>query len=141
MKKIILVSMLLVLAGCAEKQEYEQVLLEKMKLEKDIKDYKIDPETMAKCVSTKTASKMPGIFPGDPRRITAYRNYIKMVTLTESADPKKTLEELRVDFGSPKELADAHANYAESIVECMSGLVTGEEEKMQTVIEQNSSNN
>jgi len=136
MKKILLITSLLVLAGCAEKQEYEQVLLEKMKLEKDIKDYKIDPDSMAKCVSSKTSSKMPGIFPGDPRRITAYRNYIKMITLTESADPKKTLEELRKDFGSPKELADAHANYAESIVDCMSGLVTGEEEKMQAVIDQ-----
>jgi len=91
MKKILLITSLLVLAGCAEKQEYEQVLLEKMKLEKDIKDYKIDPDSMAKCVSSKTSSKMPGIFPGDPRRITAYRNYIKMITLTESADPKKNL--------------------------------------------------
>lgn len=135
MKKVLLAIMMLSLLGCAEKQEYEQVILEKMKLEKDIKDYKIDPENMAKCVSTKSAGKMPGLFPFDPRRANAYKNYIKMISLNESADPKKTLEELRVDFGSPKELADAHANYAESVVECMSGLVTGEEEKMQGVID------
>ncbi|MEY4209706.1 MAG: hypothetical protein RLZ92_84, partial [Pseudomonadota bacterium] len=64
-----------------------------------------------------------------------YRNYVKMLQLNKSADPKKTLDELRVDFGSPKGLADAHANYAESVMECMSGLVTSEEEKMQAVIE------
>jgi hypothetical protein len=50
--------------------------------------------------------------------------------LNTSGDPKKTLEDLRNDFGSPKALAEAHANYAESVVECLSGLVTGEEENL-----------
>lgn len=136
MKYVLMLSIVLALTGCAEKQEFEQVVLEKMKIEKDIKDYKIDPEEMTKCVTSKTAMKMDGIFPADPRRMQAYKNYIKMITLTESADPKKTLDELRTDFGSPKGLADAHANYAESIVDCLSGLVTGEEEKIQAVIEQ-----
>ena len=45
-------------------------------------------------------------------------------------DPKKTLDELRTLFGSPKALADAHANYAESVVQCLSGLVTNEEKDM-----------
>ena len=136
MKYLLMLSIVLALSGCAEKQEFEQVVLEKMKIEKDIKDYKIDPEEMTKCVTSKTAMKMDGIFPADPRRMQAYKNYTKMITLTESADPKKTLDELRADFGSPKGLADAHANYAESIVDCLSGLVTGEEEKVQAVIEQ-----
>ena len=136
MKYLIMLSMVLALTACAEKQEFENVVLEKMKVEKDIKDYKIDPEEMTKCVTSKTAMKMPGLFPGDPRRMQAYKNYIKMITLTESADPKKTLDELRSDFGSPKGLADAHAVYAESIVDCLSGLVTGEEEKIQAVVEQ-----
>ena len=136
MKYLMMLSIVLALTGCAEKQEFEQVVLEKMKIEKDIKDYKIDPEQMANCVTSKTAMKMDGAFPIDPRRMQAYKNYVKMITLTDSADPKKTLEELRADFGSPKGLADAHANYAESIVDCLSGLVTGDEEKMQAVIEQ-----
>ena len=93
MKYLLMLSIVLALSGCAEKQEFEQVVLEKMKIEKDIKDYKIDPEEMTKCVTSKTAMKMDGIFP-------------------------------------------AHANYAESIVDCLSGLVTGEEEKVQAVVEQ-----
>jgi len=48
----------------------------------------------------------------------AYRNYTKMLMLTNSADPKKTLEELRADFGSAKDLAEAHTNYTESLMEC-----------------------
>jgi len=118
------------LAGCAEKQEYEQAVLEQMKVEKDIKDYKIEPEKMSECVVQTSAGNMPGLIPIDPERRTAYRNYAKMLKLNSSSDPKKTLEELRADFGSPKALADAHSNYTESVVECMSGLVTSTEPEL-----------
>lgn len=135
MKKIILFTILLLVMGCADQQQYEQAILEQMQLEKDIKDYKINPEEMSKCVVSKSSTKMPGLFPFDPIRAATYKNYVKMLQLSKSSDAQKALEELRVDFGSPKGLADAHANYAESVMECMSGLVTGEEEKLQAVIE------
>lgn len=135
MNKVLLSLIMLALVGCADKNEYEQAIVEQMQLEKDIKDYKIDPVVMAKCVVSKSSEKMPGLLPFDPQRAATYKNYVKMLQLSKSADPKKALDELRVDFGSPKGLADAHANYAESVMECMSGLVTSEEEKMQAVIE------
>jgi hypothetical protein len=72
---------------------------------------------------------MPGAFPFDPDRLTAYKNYTKMLKLNDSSDPKKTLEELRKEFGSAKALADAHANYAESLVTCMSDMVSSTEER------------
>ena len=130
MKKMLTGIVLLTLAGCAEKQEYEQAVVEQMQLDKDIKDYKIDPEIMSKCVIQTSTGKMPGIFMYDPERLKAYKNYTKMITLNSSSDPKKTLEELRVDFGSPKDLATAHAVYTESVVQCLEGLVTGEERDM-----------
>jgi hypothetical protein len=71
---------------------------------------------------------MPGIFAYDPKRMTAYRNYTKMLTLSSSKDPKKTLEELRTDFGSAKELAEAHSNYTESQMDCLSALIGESEE-------------
>ena len=135
MNKVLLSLILLALVGCADKNEYEQAILEQMQLEKDIKDYKIDPAVMAQCVVSKSSVNMPGLLPFDPQRAESYRHYVKMLQLNKSADPKKALEELRTDFGSPKGLAEAHANYAESVMECMTGLVTGEEEKMQAVIE------
>jgi len=116
--------------ACAEKTEYEQAVLEQMKKDQDIKDYKIEPERMVECVVVTSSKDMPGLVPIDPERRQAYANYAKMLQLTDSDDPKKTLDELREAFGSPKALADAHANYAESVVECMSGLVTSEEEGM-----------
>ncbi|MCK9607692.1 MAG: hypothetical protein M0R33_14720 [Methylomonas sp.] len=138
MKKVRLVSVIMVtmiLAGCSEKTQYEQAVLQQMQQDKDIKDYHIAPEKMVQCVVMTSSKDMPGMIPIDPMRKQAYKNYTRMLTLTESEDPKKTLEELRKDFGSPKALAEAHANYAESVVECMSGLVTGTEEELENKAE------
>lgn len=130
MNRVLIVVCTLFLIGCAEKAEFEQVVLEQMKKDKDIIDYKINPENMVECVTSTMAKGMPGVFAIDPERRVAYTNYTKMLKMNESADPKKTMEELRELFGSAKGLADAHANYGESVVECMSGLVTGEEDPM-----------
>jgi hypothetical protein len=130
MKKILVISVVLFMFGCAEKAEYEQAVLEEMTKEKDIKDYKIDPQKMVQCVVATSSKDMPGMVPIDPQRRQAYINYTKMLKLNAAEDPKKTLENLRDQFGSAKALAEAHANYAESVVECLSGLVTGEEENI-----------
>ncbi len=130
MKKFLLVFVAVFVTGCAEKAEYEQAVMEQMVKDKDIIDYKIAPESMVDCVVTTSSQKMPGLVPIDPSRRQAYINYTKMLKLNESEDPKKTMEELRADFGSPRALAEAHAVYAESVVQCLSGLVTSEEEKM-----------
>lgn len=130
MKKLLLISLsALLLAGCADKQQYEQAVLDQMQLEKDVKDYKLSPERMAKCIVDTTSKNMPGFFPFDPKRLMAYRNYTKMLTLTSSKDPKKTLEELRNDFGSAKDLADARSNYTESQMDCFSALISETEDK------------
>ena len=130
MKKLLLISLsALLLPACADKNQYEQAVLEQMQKEQDIKDYKITPEYMTKCVVDTTSQNMPGIFAFDPKRLMAYRNYTKMLTLTNSADPKKTLEELRADFGSAKELAVAHTNYTESLMECYSAVISESEEE------------
>lgn len=127
MKKILLIIAVVSLVGCAERNEYEEAVLERMKTDQDIKDYKIDPEIMTKCVVATSSKKMPGIVPIDPMRREAYKNYVKMIQLDKSNDPKALLDELRTVFGSPKGLAEAHSNYSESVVECVSGLVTNEE--------------
>jgi len=111
------------LAACADKQEYEKVVLEEMKKEQDVKDYKIDPAYMAKCVIDTTYQRMPGFFAFDPDRMQAYRNYAKMLKMSLSKDPKKTLEELRKDFGSPEELSKAHSVYTESIMDCYTAIL------------------
>ncbi len=124
MNKKLLISLasLMLLSACADKNHFEEVVLEEMKKEQDVKDYNIEPEKMADCVTDTTYSRMPGFFPFDPDRLAAYRNYAKMLTLAKSSDPKKTLEELRSEFGSPQELAKAHSVYTESIMDCYSAI-------------------
>jgi hypothetical protein len=119
---IFLVSTLF-LAACADKEHYEQVVLEEMQKEQDVKDYKIDPKYMAKCVIDTTYSRMPGLFALDPNRMTAYRNYAKMLTIAKEKDPKKTLTDLSKEFGSQKELAHAHSIYTESVMDCYTAIL------------------
>ncbi len=137
MKKLTLICLsALMMAGCADKNEYSEAVLQQMKADKDIKDYKIDPEYMTDCVVDLTSKNMPGMFPFDPDRLMAYRNYAKMLTLHNSKDPNKTLDELRKSFGSPQALADAHRNYAESMMNCMSAIVMESEEEEKAKSEQ-----
>ncbi|WP_445372262.1 hypothetical protein ACH518_06235 [Methylomonas sp. HW2-6] len=128
MKKVMLVCVIFLLVGCAEKEEYQNVVLEQMKGDKDINDYKIAPEKMTKCVVQTSSSNMPGLFFLDPLRRQAYKNYTKMLQLNKASDPKKSLDELRHEFGDAKKLSEAHSNYVESVVDCMSNLVSSTEE-------------
>jgi hypothetical protein len=129
MNKLLLISLsALLLPACADKKQYEQAVLEQMQNEQDIKDYKIAPEHMAKCVIETTSVNMPGLVGVDPKRMTAYRNYAKMLNLSKSEDPKKTMAELRNDFGGAKELSEAHANYTESLMGCYTAVLAETEE-------------
>lgn len=122
-KTALLFAAALCLSGCADKKQYEQAVFAQMQQEKDIKDYKIEPEYMTKCVVDTTSSRMPGLFALDPARMKAYRNYTKMLAMPKSEDPRKTLEELRNDFGGPRQLGEAHAVYTESLMDCYTAIL------------------
>lgn len=127
-KHLLLALAVLLLPACAEKNQYEQAVLEQMQADPDIKDYHLDPEEMTSCVVDMTSKKMPGIFPFEPRRKPYYIGYTRMLTLKQSEDPKKVLSELTELFGSSKELARAHRNYADSVLFCIQSLVSESEE-------------
>jgi len=131
MKKQLLILMsAALLTACAEKEEYQQAVLadiqkeRALQKEQNLKEYSAEPEELARCVVDTSANNMSGIFAYDPDRLMAYRNYTKMLTLAKSKDPKKTLEELRTDFGSPKALAEANSNYSESMMQCYSAIIS-----------------
>jgi hypothetical protein len=124
MKKLVLIlCCILGLTACADKENYEKAVLEQMQTDKDVTDYKIAPEHIAKCVVDLSAKNMPGLFAYDPARLTAYRNYTKMLSLKQAKDPKKLLSELSKDFGSGKALTEAHSNYTESLMNCISAVI------------------
>jgi hypothetical protein len=132
MKKLLLLPLTaLLLSGCADKANYETAVLNELQRDTktaESKDYKVPPEKMATCIVETSAQNMPGVFALDPERLMAYRNYTKMLTLAESKDPKKTMEELQSDFGSVKALMAARSNYTESELECLSTFVMNAEE-------------
>ena len=127
MRKILLLSLAtLLLSGCADKNNYETAVLEELERDTktaDAKEYKVSPEKMAACIVEKSSENMHGLFSFDPDRLQAYRNYTKMLSLPKSADPKKTMEELRNDFGSAQELTAARSNYIESQLDCLATFV------------------
>ncbi len=130
MKKILFIALASsILTACSEKTEFEQAVLEDMQEEKDVKDYNLSPETMARCVVDLSSHNMPGILAFDPKRRAAYRSYAKMLTLSKAENPEQVLNDLRNEFGSPKELADAHANYTESMMNCFASLIMNTEEE------------
>ena len=132
MKKLLLIcTTALFLTACADKANYEAAVLEEMKNEKDLVDYKLDPEEMAKCVVDLSSKAMPGIFPFDPDRLSSYQKYTKMITMRTVEDKQKMLEELRTLFGSPKELADAHSNYTISVMDCMGAIIKKSEPEVE----------
>ena len=129
MKKILFTCIIaLSLTACADKQQYEEAVLAEMKRDPDIKDYKIPPEEMTRCVVELSSKKMPGAFPLDPKRLTAYKNYTKMLSMSTIEDKQGMLEELRTIFGSPKALLEARSNYTESMMDCIAATLMRTEE-------------
>lgn len=127
MKKILIIGLsALILVACSEKQEYEQTVLALIKNDPDIKSYHLDPERVTDCIVDLSSKKMPGIAPFEPRRTKAYKGYTKMIAIKTSNNPEQVLSELRESFGSARGLADAHRNYAESYLECISSVTTRE---------------
>ena len=134
--RLLIVLAVLILSACEDRNHYQEAVLahvqkeQQLQKEHKLKDYAVDPEYLAKCVVDTTSNRMPGWFMFDPDRLMAYRNYTKMLNAATSADPKKTLEELRNDFGSAKGLTEAHANFTESMVDCYTAVLgTGEDNK------------
>jgi len=128
-KRLLILSLALFLSACADQNQYQEAVLAEMQKEQDIKDYKIDPQDMTDCVVDLSSKNMHGLFPFDPARMTAYRNYTTMLTLTQSEDPKETLIQLVKDFGSSKALVQARVNYSESIGNCLASIIMKTEEQ------------
>ena len=85
-----------------------------------IKSYHLDPVTVTECIVELSSKKMPGFAPFEPMRKDAYKGYTRMISLKKAEKPEVVLKELQESFGSARGLADAHRNYAESYMECIS---------------------
>lgn len=133
MKKliVILLSVMFLTACTEEKQHYEQAVLKQMQVDPDIKDYNLDPQVMTECVVDMTSRKMPGIVSFDPRRGPYYLGYSKLISVTKAADPQEELKQIREFFGSSEEIRKALNNYSDSVMQCITALVSKSEEELE----------
>ena len=133
MKKFLLISLsALLLTACSEeKKQFVQAVSEQMQNDQDIKDYDLDPEKMTECVVDLVTQKMPGLFPFDPRRQPYYVGYSKLISVKQSENPKQSLLEVQEAFGSKKATMQALMNYSESVMTCVTALVSESYEDLQ----------
>jgi hypothetical protein len=148
MKKIMMLFAVLFLVGCSEsKDKYEEDVFRLFENEQDLVDYSIDPRSFSECVVDVSGKNMPGLFNFDPRRTEHYKLYSQLVefkiltenysdkfdktfhTMNEVA-PKDMLDKLKRDFGSPRELSDAHINFSESVLTCVQSFVSRNGDKL-----------
>lgn len=136
MKKILLISLsVLTLVACSEKEQYQQTVLEAVSNDPDIKSYHLDPEAITECIVELSSKKMDGFAPFEPMRKAAYKGYTKMISLKKSEKPEEVLKELQESFGSARGLADAHRNYSESYLECISTITNRALDEQENVAE------
>ena len=141
MKKLLIISLsVLTLSACSEKNEYQQAVLEQISNDPDIKSYHLDPETVSECIVELSSKKMPGFAPFEPIRKAAYKGYTRMISLKKSEKPAEVLKDLRESFGSAEGLADAHMNYSESYLECISTVTNRVLDEQDEAAEEESQN-
>jgi hypothetical protein len=122
MKKLLLALLAsAALAGCGrqERLSLEEALLEKMRADSELKDYKISPEDMTACVVEEISSNLP-VLAVDVRRGAYFEAYAKFISAT---NPLKAIEEEAQLFGSVAEARKAAMGVTDHIMTCMGRLI------------------
>ncbi len=130
MKKVI--SVLLVAALCSacdskEKLGFKEALVEKLKDDSDLKDYKLDPSEIADCVVGEVSQGLPG-FPGDPRRDAYFDAYASFVMVRSPAEADAATNKYQDTFGSAKAARQAALSITEYIMNCMGQFFENKDE-------------
>ncbi|MGX2040742.1 hypothetical protein ACWJKU_11515 [Methylocaldum sp. MU1018] len=112
------------LIGCASKEKttLREALLAKFKDDSDLKDYKLDPETIADCVVGEISNTLPG-FAGDPRRERFFEAYTRFANAKSPGDAEKAVSDYQQLFGSVKEARHAALSITDHVMTCMGKAV------------------
>lgn len=127
MKKLLIaICALSIVAGCTTKEQtgLKEALLEKFKDDQDLKDYKLDPETVADCVVKEIADSLPG-FAGDPRRDQYFQAYARFINVRSPGDAEKAIHDFQQLFGSVKKASEAATSISDHIMTCMGKAIGG----------------
>lgn len=104
--------------GSPEQVSLKDALVEKLKDDSDLKDYKINPAEVADCVVKTITDGLPG-FPGDPRRARYFEAYSKFVAVKSPSDAEKAVDEYKDLFGSVIQAREAAVSVTDHIMGCL----------------------
>jgi hypothetical protein len=120
MKKIIvLLSVALLLVACGKEQsEYEELLAKEFSKDQDVIDYKLDPETLAECVSDQIAGDVPA-FSGSPAFESHFKGYKLFLRPEDPSEIPKRMKQTEDIFGSKKEANNARMQVISHTMFCL----------------------
>ena len=121
MKKLLIaIFAVLALTGCSTKEQsgLKEALIAKFKDDQDLKDYKLDPASIADCVVDQIASSLPG-FAGDPRRDRFFEAYGRFVAARSPSDADKAVADYQELFGSAQKARQAATSITDHVMTCM----------------------
>lgn len=135
-RNLLALAALLTLAACGHKEKVslEEVLLERLKSDSDLQDYKLDPQQVADCTIDAISDSLP-VMPTDPRRAQYFEAYAKFLGTPSSAEEaQRIFEEQKELFGSVQAARQAGLSVTEHIMTCMGALISAQspEEKGQS---------
>ncbi len=116
-----LVLLVLLLGACDTKQQtlgLREAVLQKLRDDPDLKDYKLDPAAVADCVVKTIADDAPGL-PGDPRRETYFKAYSQIMSVKTPTEAEQIVEQYKEFFGSQQSVREAALKVTDHIMTCM----------------------
>ena len=128
-KILIAICAVFALAGCSTKEQtgLREALVEKFKDDQDLKDYKLDPGTVADCVVKEITETLPG-FAGDPRRDQFFQAYAQFINVKSANDAEKAINDFQQLFGSAKKAREAATSLSDHIMTCIGKAIEQSDE-------------
>ncbi len=125
MKKLVILTLTAVLlSACASKErdEFQQKLAARLATDPDLKDYNLDPNEVAECVTSEIAKTLPG-FRGSPARKPYWEAYAAFESARTTGEALTTVKRYKDVFGSEQRASAAALSITEYIMHCMGNLI------------------
>lgn len=125
MKNLLILTLTAVLlGGCASKErnEFQEKLAARLATDPDLKDYNLDPNEVAECVTSEIAQTLPG-FRGTPARKPYWEAYAAFESTRTTEEGLNTIKKYKDVFGSEQKASAAALGVTQYIMQCMGKLI------------------
>lgn len=121
---LILILTAVLLTSCANKErnQFQEKLAAHLATDPDLKDYNLDPNEVAECVTSQIAKTLPG-FRGTPARKPYWEAYLAFESARTSDEALATIKKYKDVFGSEQKASAAAMGITQYIMACMGKLI------------------